>query len=175
MTPKEMENILNTIFLLVDTREQPTERYYKRLDAVGFPYRRQKLDFGDYSCGYLAQDGFEVLLDKELVIERKMNLDEICGNFTKGRDRFAREFERAAKNGAKVHLIVENGNYEKILNGKYRSKLNSNSLLASFLAFADRYDISVHFCKPDTTPVLMNKIFYHHVRNKLMKEIEFEV
>ena len=175
MTPREMENILNTIFLLVDTREQPTERYYKRLDAVGFPYRRQKLDFGDYSCGYLAQDGLEVLLDKELVIERKMNLDEICGNFTKGRDRFAREFERAAKNGAKVHLIVENGNYEKILNGKYRSKLNSNSLLASFLAFADRYDISVHFCKPDTTPVLMNKIFYHHVRNKLMKEIEFEV
>ena len=175
MTPKEMENILNTIFLLVDTREQPTERYYKRLDAVGFPYRRQKLDFGDYSCGYLAQDGSEVLLDKELVIERKMNLDEICGNFTKGRDRFAREFERAAKNGAKVHLIVENGNYEKILNGKYRSKLNSNSLLASFLAFADRYDISVHFCKSDTTPVLMNKIFYHHVRNKLMKEIEFEV
>jgi ERCC4-type nuclease len=170
-----MESILETIFLLVDTREQPTERYYQRLDAVGFPYRRQKLDFGDYSCGYLAQGGFEVLLDKELVVERKMNLDEICGNFTKGRDRFAREFERAKQNGAKVHLIVENGNYEKILNGKYRSKLNSNSLLASFLAFADRYDISVHFCKPDTTPVLMNKIFYHHVRNKLMKEIEFEV
>ena len=175
MTPREMENILSTIFLLVDTREQPTERYYKRLDAVGFPYRRQKLDFGDYSCGYLAQDGLEVLLDKELVIERKMNLDEICGNFTKGRDRFAREFERATKSGAKVHLIVENGNYEKILNGKYRSKLNSNSLLASFLAFSDRYDISVHFCKPDTTQMLMNKIFYHHIRNKLMKEIEFEV
>lgn len=170
-----MENILSTIFLLVDTREQPTERYHKRLEAVGFPHRRQKLDFGDYSCGYLAQDGSEVLLDKELVIERKMNLDEICGNFTKGRDRFAREFERATQSGAKVHLIVENGNYEKILNGKYRSKLNSNSLLASFLAFADRYDITVHFCKPETTPILMNKIFYHHVRNKLMKEIEFEV
>lgn len=175
MTPREMENVLNTIFLLVDTREQPTEKYYKRIEAVGFPYRRQKLDFGDYSCGYLAQDGLEVLLDKELVVERKMNLDEICGNFTKGRDRFAREFERATQNGAKVHLIVENGNYEKILNGKYRSKLNSNSLLASFLAFADRYDITVHFCKPDTTPVLINKIFYHHIRNKLMKEIEFEV
>lgn len=175
MTPREMENVLNTIFLLVDTREKPTEKYYKRIEAVGFPYRRQKLDFGDYSCGYLAQDGLEVLLDKELVVERKMNLDEICGNFTKGRDRFAREFERATQNGAKVHLIVENGNYEKILNGKYRSKLNSNSLLASFLAFADRYDITVHFCKPDTTPVLINKIFYHHIRNKLMKEIEFEV
>lgn len=175
MTPREMENILQTMFLLVDTREQPTEQYYKRLDSVGVPYRRQKLDFGDYSCGYLASDGFEVLLDKEIVIERKMSLDEICANFTKGRDRFAREFERAANSSAKVHLIVENGNYEKILKGTYRSKLNSNSLLASFMAFADRYNISVHFCKPDTTPTLINKIFYHHIRNKLMKDLEFEV
>ena len=104
-----------------------------------------------------------------------MNLDEICANFTKGRDRFAREFERAIKSGAKVHLIIENGNYEKIIGGKYRSRLNSNSLLASFIAFADRYNISVHFCKSETTPVLMNRIFYHHIRNKLMKDIEFEV
>lgn len=175
MTPKEMENILNTMFLLVDTREQPTEQYYKRLDSVGIPYRRQKLDFGDYSCGYCGRDGFEVLLDKEIVIERKMNLDEICGNFTKGRDRFSREFERAAKSGAKVHLIVENGNYEKIIGGKYRSKLNSNSLLSSVMAFSDRYDISVHFCKPETTPLLMRKIFYHHIRNTLIKDLEFEV
>lgn len=175
MTPREMDRTLDTIFLLVDTREQPTEAYYKRLDSVGIPYRRQKLDFGDYSCGYLASDGFEVLLDKEIVIERKMSLDEICGNFTKGRDRFAREFERATKNGAKVHLIVENGNYEKILKGTYRSKLNSSSLLASFLAFADRYNISVHFCKPDTTPTLINKIFYHHIRNKLMQDLEIGV
>lgn len=175
MTPKEMENILKTIFLIVDTREQPTEQYYKRLSSVGIPYRRQKLDFGDYSCGYLSEDGSEISLEKEIVIERKMSLDEICGNFTRGRDRFAREFERAIKSGAKVHLIIENGNYEKIIKGKYRSRLNSNSLLASFVAFADRYNISVHFCKAETTPVLINKIFYHHIRNKLMQDIEFEV
>lgn len=175
MTPKEMENVLKTIFLLVDTREQPTEAYYKRISEVGIPYRRLKLDFGDYSCGFCPKDGFEVLLDKEIVIERKMNLDEICGNFTRGRERFSREFERAAKSGAKVHLIIENGNYEKIIAGKYRSRLNSNSLLASFIAFADRYNISVHFCKPETTPVLINRIFYHHIRNKLMQDIEYEV
>lgn len=175
MTPKEMENILKSLFLLVDTREQPTEAYFKRIESVGLPYRRQKLDFGDYSCGFCAQSGFEVLLDKEIAIERKMNIDEICANFTKGRDRFAREFERATKNGAKIHLIVENGNYEKVINGKYKSRLNSNSLLGSFIAFADRYDISVHFCKPETTPILINRIFYYHVRNKLMKELSYEV
>lgn len=170
-----METVLKSIFLIADTREQPTEQYYKRLNSVGIPCRRQKLDFGDYSCGYLAQDGREVMLDKEIVIERKMSIDEICANFTKGRDRFAREFERAAKSGAKVHLIVENGSYEKVIGGKYRSRLNPNSLLASFIAFADRYNISVHFCKAETTPVLMNRIFYHHIRNRLMNDIEFEV
>lgn len=175
MTPREMESILQTMFLLVDTREQPTEEYHKRISEVGLPHQRKKLDFGDYSCGYFAQDGSEVLLDKEIVIERKMSIDEICGNFTKGRDRFAREFERAAKSNAKVHLIIENGNYEKIVNGRYRSKLNPNSLMASFMAFADRYDISVHFCRPETTPVLINKIFHYHLRNKLMKEVKFEV
>ena len=175
MTPREMERILDSIFLIVDTREQPTEAYYKRLEAVGVPYVRRKLDFGDYSCGYLTDDGVEISLEGEIIIERKMSLDEICGNFTKGRERFAREFERAVKSGAKIHLIVENGNYEKILKGTYRSRLNSNSLLASFLAFADRYDISIHFCKPDTTPTLMNRIFYHHVRNKLSKKLEIEV
>lgn len=170
-----MERTLQTLFLIVDTREQPTESYFKRLDKVGLPYRRQKLDFGDYSCGFCLTEGSEVLLDKEIVIERKMSIDEICGNFTRGRDRFAREFERAAKNGAKVHLIVEGGSYEKIISGKYRSRLNSKSLLASFFAFADRYNITVHFCKPETTPVLINKIFYHHLRNKLMKDVEVEV
>lgn len=173
MTPKEMERALETIFLLVDTREQPTESFYKRLESVGFPSRRQKLEFGDYSCGFCDLNGSEVFLDKEIVIERKMSLDEICGNFTKARDRFSREFERAQESGAKVHLIVENASYEKILKGSYRSRLNSNSLLSSFAAFSDRYDISVHFCKSETTPILMGKIFYHHVRNKLMKELDF--
>lgn len=175
MTPKEIERILDTVFLLVDTREQPTEAYYKRLDKVGIPYKRRKLDFGDYSCGYFDANGSEILLDKEIAIERKMSLDEICGNFTKGRERFAKEFERSIKSGAKMHLIIENGNYEKVINGKYRSKLNSNSLLSSVIAFCDRYDISLHFCKPETTPILINKIVYHHIRNKLMKNIEFEV
>jgi ERCC4-type nuclease len=174
MTPREMETILGSMFLIVDTREQPTESYFKRLESVGLPCRRQKLDFGDYSCGFIL-NGSEVSLEKEIVIERKMSLDEICGNFTKGRERFAREFERAIKSGAKVHLIIENGNYEKLIAGKYRSRLNPKSLLASVTAFADRYNISIHFCKPETTPVLMNKIFYHHIRNKLTRDVEFEV
>ena len=171
MTPTEMEYILRNITLIYDTREHETEALFKRLEATGFKYRREGLKFGDYTAEY-EKDGITFGLHNEIVIERKMNLDEICGNFTKGRERFEREFERAIKAGAKVHLIVENGSYEKILKGSYRSKLNSNSLYSSLIAFCDRYNITAHFCKPETTPSLMYKIFYHHVRNKLIQEVK---
>ena len=172
MTPSQMEYILNNnITLIYDSREHQTTALEQRLRAVGFNHKRKGLKFGDYTAEYVKGD--EVIdLQNEIVIERKMSLDEICGNFTKGRARFEREFEKAIKAGAKVHLIIENGSYEKILDGDYRSKLNSNSLYSSLIAFCDRYNITVHFCKSETTPILMRKIFYHHIRNKLTKEIE---
>ena len=169
MNPAEMEKTLKTINLLVDTREQPTKRYKNRMKAVGFPYRREKLDFGDYSAEYTIGSNV-VSLKNSIVIERKMSLDEICGNFTKGRTRFEHEFERAIQNGAKVHLIIENGSYEKVIAGDYRSKLNANSLYSSLIAFCDRYNITIHFCDEDTTPSLIHKLIYHHVRNELQKE-----
>ena len=169
MSPAETERTLKTITLLVDTREQPTERYKSRMKAVGFPYRREKLDFGDYSAEYTLGD--EVIsLKNSIVIERKMSLDEICGNFTRGRERFKHEFERAIKSGAKVHLIIENGSYEKVIAGDYRSKLNANSLYSSLIAFCDRYNITIHFCTEKTTPSLIHKLIFHHIRNELQKE-----
>ena len=171
MKPAEMERILKTITLIVDTREQQTPEYKKRIKAVGYPYRRQALKFGDYSGEY-TKDGKVYSLTSEFAIERKMSLDEICGNFGKGRRRFNNEFTRAAEAGAKMHLIVENGNYEKIIAEKYRSKFNGNSLMSSIIAFCDRYNLTMHFCTPETTPIIINKLLYHHVRNKLMSEVE---
>lgn len=170
MTPKEIEYILDNITLIYDSREHENTALDERLRAVGFKHRREGLKFGDYTAEYEV-DGKVYGLQNEIVIERKMSLDEICGNFTKGRARFEREFEKAIDAGAKVHLVIENGSYEKILKGKYRSQLNSNSLYSSLIAFCDRYNITIHFCKPETTPVLMRKIFYHHVRNRLMKDV----
>lgn len=171
MKPAEMERILKTITLIVDTREQQTPEYKRRIKAVGYPYRRQALKFGDYS-GEFRIGNKVYSLTSEIAIERKMSLDEICGNFTRGRARFEREFERAKKEGAKVHLIIENGSYEKIIKGSYRSRLNSNSLISSITAFCDRYNLTLHFCSPEVTPILINKLLYHHVRNKLIKDIE---
>lgn len=171
MKPHEIDKALKTIVILCDTREQPTEQYFKRMEGINLPFVREKLDFCDYSCKYTDADG-EHDLRAEIGIERKMSIDELCGNFTKGRARFEREFERAKEAGCKVHLIIENGSTEKMVNGKYRSKLNPNSLFSSLMAFADRYNITYHYCKPETTPLLINKIFTHHIRNKLYKQID---
>ena len=81
-------------------------------------------------------------------------------------------FEKAKKAGCKIHLIIENGSLEKIVNHEYSSKFSPNSLLSSLMAFSDRYDITYHFCEAENTSLLINKIFTHHIRNKLYKELE---
>ena len=50
MTPFEIENSLESMTLLVDTREQPTQRLKDRLERVGLPYERKKLEQGEYSA-----------------------------------------------------------------------------------------------------------------------------
>ncbi len=172
MKPYEIDKALKSIVIVADTREQETEQYFKRMKGIGFPFIREKLDFCDYTCKYTDNEGVEHDLRNEIGIERKMSLDELCSNFCKGRARFEREFERARDAGCKVHLIVENGSIGKIVDGDYRSKLNSNSLLSSLIAFADRYDITYHFSMTKDTPLLINKIFTHHVRNKLYEQLE---
>ncbi len=50
MTNFDIDRCLESMTLLIDSREQPTERQQARLDIIGLPYRRCKLNVGDYSC-----------------------------------------------------------------------------------------------------------------------------
>ena len=47
MGPFEVKAALERMTVLVDTREQSTPRFHKLMDAIGVPYIRRKLDFGD--------------------------------------------------------------------------------------------------------------------------------
>ena len=69
----EIDKCLESMVLLVDTREQPTERLKERLEAAGLPYERAKLDVGDYSCKCTLPDGEVLDFSARAVIERKMN------------------------------------------------------------------------------------------------------
>lgn len=105
--------------------------------------------------------------EKDIVVERKRNLDEICGNFTGERERFEREFLRARAYGTKVILVIENATWTDIFLGNYRSKTNPKSLLASLLSWMVRFNITVTFCKPEETAKLIYSIFYYHVKEEL--------
>lgn len=166
----EIERSLESMRLLVDTREQPTERYERRIEQIGLPNERKKLNYGDYSCECTLPDGSVLDFSNKVVIERKMNLDEICMCYGKERKRFEREFERAKADGCKVYLLIEDGNWEKSYGGKYRSLLNPTALTASLNAFRARYGMQLDFCKEETTGKLIHDILYRELKEYLQNE-----
>lgn len=163
----EIESSLESMKLLVDTREQPTARYKKRIEQIGLPYERRKLNYGDYSCECTLPDGTILDFSNKVAIERKMNLDEICMCYGKERKRFEKEFERAKTDGCKIYLLIEDGNWEKSYNGKYRSLLNPSALTASLNAFRARYNMQLDFCKEETTAKLIHDILYRELKEYL--------
>lgn len=165
----EIDRALRSLTVLVDTREQSTPALQKRLAALGAPYRRKKLDFGDYSAEVVLPSGKARELADKVCIERKMNLDELCGCFTTGRGRFEREFTRAKDAGAKVYLLVERADWEKLLSGTYRSRMSPESLSASVLAWCARYGLVPLFCKPETTGRMIGKILRYEAKVLLEK------
>lgn len=158
---------LESMTLLVDTREQPTQNLKRRIAISGLPAERRKLDAGDYSCKCILPNGSELDFSKHVVIERKMSIGELCLCFGKERGRFEREFERAAAVGTKIYLIVEGGSWENVYSGKYRSKMTPQALVASIDAFRSRYGMQLDFCKAETTGRLIKDILYRELKEYL--------
>lgn len=164
----EIDTVLKTLTVLVDTREQPTPRLKKRIKDMGVPAVRRKLGFGDYSAAVTLSDGSEYSLEKAVCIERKMDIDELCGCFCKGRARFTREFERAKKAGAKTYLLVEGASWEKIIRHSYMSLMTPNALMASITAWMARYNCIIIFCTPDISGKLIKDILYREMKERLL-------
>lgn len=168
----EQRQILNSIEILVDTREQPTERSQKRYDSFGVPYHRATLNFGDYTYNFRVNDkpyysDGETVIPKFCVIERKMDLDELARCFTHDRKRFEAEFQRAAAAGCRIYLVVENGSWEGIKNGAYRSRVSPNAFMASCTAFMVRYNAQILFCREETTGHLIKEVLYRDLKERL--------
>lgn len=176
MSPVEIENCLDSLEILVDTREQPSERAERRYNAFGSPYRRQALDYGDYTYNFTLPDGSPLFRANEavkghVVIERKMNLVELSGCFCQQRKRFKAEFERAKANNASVYLLVEDASWENLINGRYNTRFNPTAFEASILAFMARYDIKPIFCKKETSGKLIRDILFRELKERLERGI----
>lgn len=167
MTPFEVREALDTLSVIVDTREKTTIYFERRMQLIGLPYVRKALPFGDYSAKCNLEDGRELDFSGSLSIERKMNFDELCQCYTKGRKRFQREFERAKEANAKIYLLVENGSWEKAIKGDYQSQMNPKAFVASLAAWLARYNCQLIFCEPQTTSALIREILYREVKERL--------
>lgn len=161
-TEAELKAELSKLTIICDTREQDKhcEEYFEKR---GIPHITRKLDTGDYSAQL-----DDLTLERSVAIERKHNLDELCGNMTADRDRFEREFLRAKAHGLKIFLIVENASWTDIFLGNYRSKLSSKSLVGSVLSWLARFDVTLMFCTPDETPRIIYGILYYWAREELL-------
>lgn len=168
----EIAEALQTFRIIADTREQNTPKAAERFAAFAVPVERATLNYGDYCGAVTLPDGREILntsgrISPACVIERKMSLDELAGCFTRGRDRFRREFERARDVSAKIYLLVENGSWEGIIRHRYRSRFHPDAFRASLTAWMVRYDADVIFCKADTSGLMIKEVLYRDIKERL--------
>lgn len=167
----ERAEVLKTFRIIVDNREQHTPKAAARYSSFGVPYDRGTLRFGDY-CGNITLPAGDILdvakpIIPRCVIERKMSLDELAMCFTRGRDRFRREMERARDCGAVVYLLIENGSYEAIMSHRYRSQFRPEAFLASLFAWMVRYELRPVFCRAETSGKIIREILYRDMKERL--------
>lgn len=158
--------------VLVDSREQNTDRARWRYASIGLPVERCVLDYGDYSYNATLPDGCQIYdissrIAPSVAIERKMDLDELASCFGAGRDRFEREFDRARTAGAQMWLLVEGGNWDGLYDHRYRSKMTPASLAGSIFAFCDRYNLRLIFCTERTAGRIIRGILTRDLADRL--------
>ena len=162
LTETELNKTLKDLVIVHDTREQVNDHITEYFDKHHINHKRRGLSTGDYSVQFGNQT-----LESDVVVERKANIDEIAGNFTVQRERFEHEFERAKAKGIKVFLLIENCSWTKILAHEYRSKLSPKSLMASLMSWQARFNITVIFCDPKESGMLIYSILHYWLREEL--------
>lgn len=167
----EIKAALKTMVVVVDSREQENEHITRYFNAKGIPWITAKLDVGDYSARVPSCDemGLSRGLDfsSSIVVERKGSLDELAGNLTKDRTRFEDELLRAR--WTKVALLVEDATYGDIVNGKYRSKYNAKSFVATLAAYSARFNLDVSFVERPFSGNWIYHRLYYAVREALLR------
>lgn len=146
-TDKEKKQILDSMTILVDTREKNNTDILNYFDKAKVPYKIKKLDYGDYSMFIPANEELSIprdlYFDKIVIIERKGSLEELSGNFTESNgSRIEKEMSLAPEN--KV-LVIEDATYSKLINGEYNTNFNNKSYWARIHSFWFKYGVPFFF------------------------------
>ena len=132
---KEIATIKKNLVVLIDTREQRNEHIKEFFEKKNINFKIHKLDFGDYSIMIPknAIEGLErdIYFDRDIVIERKANIDELASNFKEDGVRIKTEMAHINKYNIRSYLFIEDPNYDfNIRSGNYRSNYKPESLYA---------------------------------------------
>ncbi|HEQ3529243.1 TPA: ERCC4 domain-containing protein [Bacillus cereus] len=168
-TDKEISNILKTLTIVIDTRENVNGHILDYLHQKDILIRNQKLDTGDYGCMIPKNEELgiprDIYLDSR--VERKAHMDEITGNLQKD-TQTAFENELIRSKDIPFTLIVEDlYGYEKMLQGKYRSKYNPLALLGRLNTFKAKYNFEIVYIDKKFTGNWMYHHFYYQAKHYL--------
>lgn len=165
---KEFKEILDSMIILVDSREKENKHILDYLDSNRTPYKVQKLEQGDYSVA-LPENKYvshEMQFCNHVVVERKNSLEELSGNFSE-RTRFENELAELYDKKIKTYLLVENSKIDDIILGNYSTEYNKNAFSASFVSFMDRYNFTPIFTPKELSGKLIVMLLKYHLRNIL--------
>ncbi|MBJ8025142.1 ERCC4 domain-containing protein [Bacillus cereus] len=168
-TDKEISNILKTLTIVIDTRENVNGHILDYLHQKSIPIKNQKLDTGDYGCMIPKDEELgiprDIYLDSR--VERKAHMDEITGNLQKD-TQTAFENELIRSKDIPFTLIVEDlHGYEKMLQGKYRSKYNPLALLGRLNTFKAKYNFEIVYVDKKFSGNWIYHHFYYQAKHYL--------
>lgn len=137
----------------IDTREHKTElaRIQRGLERAGVRTVNSKLYVGDYMS----------LDNARLVIDRKKDLSELCGNVCQQHERFRAELIRAQEAGIQLIILCEHGQGIETLEDvffwqnprleKSPKATTGKQLYKSLCTIRDRYGVQFEFCEKRET------------------------
>lgn len=133
-TDKEMKKILDSMVVIVDTREQNNQHIIDFFNRKNIPYKVVKNDYGDYTAmipkGTINQFTADIYFDRDIAIERKNGIDEIAGNLKDDAYRLKKELAHMNMYNIKYFFFVEDPNYHvNLREGNYRSQYDPFTLM----------------------------------------------
>lgn len=134
--------------IYVDTREKKWEHIKKYFDSHNIEYASIALPTGDYISTERPQ----------IIIDRKHNLQEICGNLSNGKEninRFVAECKRAHETKARFIVLIEGTNAKSVrdLSG-WKSRYSRHTgkwLVDKMFNLTVSYGVEWQFCKSNET------------------------
>ncbi|MEG2229961.1 MAG: ERCC4 domain-containing protein [Bacilli bacterium] len=129
--------------IICDTREKHNLTILKYFDKVGKDYIISKLDAGDYM----------LYKRPEVIIDKKDNLLELCGNLTqtKEHERIKRELSRAKENGCRRFIFLVCDSHIHVLSdvktwSNINTRVSGETLYKVLKTMIERYEFEVVFC-----------------------------